>query len=82
MFFDLVTEYREYRTLKTAVLVELETKVAFQDDTIQKLNDVVCRQQEQIDLLLVKYQELRGLLEVLPDNQPLTAEANEAPPHY
>ncbi len=68
--------------MKTEVLIELETKVAFQDDTIQKLNDVVCRQQEQIDLLLVKYQELRGLLEDLPDNQPLTVEANEAPPHY
>ena len=68
--------------MKTAVLVELETKVAFQDDTIQKLNEVVCRQQEQIDLLLVKYQELRGLLEDLPDNQPLMAEANETPPHY
>jgi|TARA_B110000438_G_scaffold296500_1_gene341304 SlyX protein len=68
--------------LKTAVLVELETKVAFQDDTIQKLNEVVCRQQEQIDLLLVKYQELRGLLEDLPDNQPLMTEANETPPHY
>ena len=56
--------------------------MAFQDDTIQKLNDVVCRQQEQIDLLLLKYQELRGLLEDLPDNQPLMAEANETPPHY
>lgn len=56
--------------------------MAFQDDTIQKLNEVVCRQQEQIDLLLVKYQELRGLLEDLPDNQPLMTEANETPPHY
>ena len=68
--------------MKTEFLIELETKGAFQDDTIQKLNDVVCRQQEQIDLLLLKYQELRGLLEDLPDNQPLMAEANETPPHY
>jgi SlyX protein len=79
---ELLAEHREYRILKTEVLIELETKVAFQDDTIQKLNDVVCRQQEQIDLLLLKYQELRGLLEDLPDNQPLMAEASETPPHY
>ena len=33
-------------------LVEVETKLAYQEDTIQQLNEVICRQQDQIDALL------------------------------
>jgi SlyX protein len=32
-------------------LIELETKVAFQDDTIETLNDIVAKQQSQINML-------------------------------
>ena len=32
-------------------LIELETKVAFQEDTIETLNGIVAKQQNQIDLL-------------------------------
>ena len=30
-------------------IIELETKLSYQEDTITQLNDVVCRQQNQID---------------------------------
>ncbi|UTW45954.1 SlyX family protein [bacterium SCSIO 12696] len=32
-------------------IVELETKLAYQEDTIQALNQVVCKQQDQLDQL-------------------------------
>lgn len=63
-------------------LIELETRLAYQEDTIQQLNDVVCRQQDQIDQLQARCDLLvsrtRELSEKLPD--PLNGD--ERPPHY
>ena len=39
-------------------LVNLETKVAYQEDTIQTLNDALCQQQRQIDKLEAKMNHL------------------------
>ena len=63
-------------------ITELESRLAFQDDTIQKLNDVVVKQQQQIDQLFVQMSELKeqiqSLVPVLIAN-----EAQETPPpHY
>ncbi len=33
-------------------LVEIETKLAYQEDTIQQLNDVVCLQHNQLEKFL------------------------------
>lgn len=64
-------------------LVDIETKLAFQEDTLQALNHVVCRQREQIDqleltcrLLLARIQELAANLD-----GPKPVE-EERPPHY
>ena len=43
-------------------LVEIETRLAFQEDTLQQLNDVICRQQDQIDRLAARTEALRGQL--------------------
>lgn len=64
-----------------ARLVELEMRVAFQDDTIQALNDVVVQQQQQLEqmhrqlkLLSNRQAELSSVVsESLPD---------VPPPHY
>ncbi|MEJ2360203.1 MAG: SlyX family protein [Gammaproteobacteria bacterium] len=63
-------------------VTELQTQLAFQEDTIQTLNDIVTRQQAQIDklehevkALLVQMQQLSDALRPSP--------ADEAPPpHY
>jgi len=80
--FQIVVLYGGTRALKVEFLIELETKVAFQEDTIQQLNSVVCRQQEQIDFLLMKYQQMRAQLGEISCNEPFSPELNESPPHY
>ncbi len=64
-------------------LVEIETKIAFQEKTIQDLNDVLCEQQQEIERLgstcdaLVK--RVKELSEFTPG---MDAPTNEKPPHY
>lgn len=63
-------------------LTNLEVKVAFQDDLLESLNQVVASQQRQIDLL---QGEVRMLYDQIKTMQPsLTAMAEEEapPPHY
>jgi SlyX protein len=66
-----------------ARLIEIETKLAFQEDTIQSLNAVVCQQQKQIEqlqatveLLIDRYRQLSAAADV--GDQPV----HEIPPHY
>ncbi len=64
-------------------LVEIETKLAFLEDATQALNDVVCRQQDQIE-------RLEATLALLIDRFRQWQEdaaagikpADEKPPHY
>ncbi len=64
-------------------LIEIETKLAFHEDTIQALNTVVCQQQKQIE-------QLEAMVTLLIDRyRQLSAEAgggdkptHEIPPHY
>jgi SlyX protein len=64
-------------------LVEIETKIAFQEQTIEDLNDVLYEQQQEIERLgsicdaLVK--RVKELSEFTPG---IDAPANEKPPHY
>lgn len=62
---------------------ELEVRVAFQEDTLQTLNDELASQQQQIEqlqaMLQVVYRELKAAQE--QQGQGATA-ASERPPHY
>lgn len=62
-------------------VTDLETRMAFQDDTIQALNDVLVKQQQQVDrlqlqmaALLKRYEEMVGQYGVSEEEAP--------PPHY
>jgi SlyX protein len=64
-------------------LVEIETKIAFQEQTIEDLNDVLYKQQQEIerlgsicDALVKRVKELSEF----PSG--IDAPANEKPPHY
>ena len=63
-------------------ITELETRMAFQDDTIQKLNDVVVAQQDQLDRMFEELKYLNEKIKVL-DSELVAAEDHETPPpHY
>ena len=62
-------------------LTELEERLEYQDDTISQLNDALVNQQQRIDSLETKLQEVKStLLSVTEIRQPL--DPNEHPPHY
>ncbi len=68
--------------MDTERLIELETKMAYQEDTIQQLNDVICRQQDQIDALMEKCSLLLSRTKELSDKLPGDSSIGEKPPHY
>ena len=66
------------------MLVELQTKLSFQEDLLQQLDTIVTRQQNQIDELR---RELKFCTEQTSEvlatvNQMDGGEQNEKPPHY
>ncbi len=62
-------------------LTELEIKASFSEDTLDRLNEVVVRQQAQIDALL---RQLALLREQMPADGQADARnlRDELPPHY
>ena len=58
----------------------LEMRIAYQDDTIETLNQTITAQWKQIDMLTRKIAELGERLQEAETNAP--GPANEPPPHY
>jgi SlyX protein len=64
-------------------IIELEIKVAYQEDLLQTLNDIIATQQQQIDRLSHAYKSMHervtNLALKMPEDFPQT---HEIPPHY
>ena len=65
-------------------LEELESRLAFQDDTIENLNGVVTRQDREIRALQLQFAELVARFKELGDAAPASGGTGdfEVPPHY
>ncbi len=68
-------------------IITIETKIAFQEDIISQLNDVICKQQDQIDALERLTQQLllrvRDLSEASVASSSVGSDMmDERPPHY
>ncbi len=63
-------------------LVDIETKVAYQEDTVQALNDALCQQQRMIDQLEAKVKLLSEKMGELAETVPGDKDKHEVPPHY
>ncbi len=63
-----------------ARLTELEIKASFADDLLEQLNQLVARQQQQIDLLQRELLALRQQVRDQPGDG--GAPVDERPPHY
>ena len=58
----------------------LETRLTYQDETIEQLNQTITAQWKQIDALTRQISKLNERLQEAEANAP--APANERPPHY
>ena len=63
-------------------LVELEVRVAFQEQTLQELNEVVTRQQQQIDRLTQELATLKVQLTIMAPSLVIPKDEETPPPHY
>lgn len=64
-------------------LIELETKISYQEDLLSDLNDIVIKQQRQVDELLREMSALKEQLQEAIERSPGQGEqVQEKPPHY
>lgn len=62
-------------------LTELEIKASFSDDLLEQLNQVIVRQQQQIDQLIDAVRRLSQQQASAPSGEPRNLR-DELPPHY
>jgi len=63
-------------------IIELETKLSFQEDLLQELNSHVITQQAQIDKLTTLCNLLKDQYKEIVSSLPDAASGDEVPPHY
>jgi len=62
-------------------IADLEVRLTYQESTLDELNEVIVKQQSQIDVLLIQVEYLRSQLEGQSD-QPVEGSDDAPPPHY
>ena len=68
--------------MKEDRLIELETKIAYQEETLRVLNEVVTRQQKEIEALQQACRHLSERVARVGQDSLKGSEADEIPPHY
>lgn len=63
-------------------LIEIETRIAYQDEALRELSDAVARQQQDIDRLQRLCAALQSRLDASADATHPGPLAQEKPPHY
>ena len=63
-------------------LIDIESRLAFQEHTLQALNDVIARQQQEIDHLTRQLQHAQEQLRNLATTLPTGPQDEPPPPHY
>lgn len=63
-------------------LVNIETKITFQEDLIEELNKTVYQQQQKLDQLEEICRALARHVQALSETGNESRPANERPPHY
>jgi SlyX protein len=63
-------------------LINIEIKIAFQEDLIEELNKTIYQQQQKLERLEAVCRSLAGHIESLTAAKDGGMPANERPPHY
>lgn len=64
------------------ILIELETKIAFQEQTIEDLNQALIQQQFAIDKLQLQVRNLAEKLQGISGSNVASRSEETPPPHY
>lgn len=62
--------------------MDIEVKFAFQEDTLQALNELIYQQQTQLDQLAGAFRSLESRIRELSETIPMRDDTDEKPPHY
>lgn len=65
-----------------AVIIELQTKLSFQEDLLETLNQVITDQQSQIAKLERTVAAMIGQMESMQSAMQDSGQQHEIPPHY
>ncbi len=68
--------------MSEGVVMELQSKIAYQEDSIQELGAVVIAMQKQIDSLELTCQELKDRMREVSGSLGGGSDHDEKPPHY
>lgn len=68
--------------MNEARFIEIETRIAYQEDTLRELSDVLARQQQEIDRLRRLCDTLQSRMEAGADSARPASQVHEPPPHY
>ena len=71
-----------WRIVNEERLVKIETKLAYLENTVQELNDVICSQQKQIDRLETTCRLLVERIRHFSELSDAGKLIDEKPPHY
>lgn len=63
-------------------IIDLESKLAFQDETINDLNEVITDQQQQLDQLREDIRLLNLRISSVAESSSVSEEKEPPPPHY
>ncbi|MBD3633413.1 MAG: SlyX family protein [Methylophaga sp.] len=63
-------------------IVDLQTRLAFQDGLLEQLNEVVTSQQQQIDRLESQIAALKSQMDSMHQTQLMQQSDEPPPPHY
>ncbi len=63
-------------------LTELETRLAFQDDALSQLNDVIIDQQRRLDRMFAQILQLQDRIKSLTPSNIAPPSEETPPPHY
>jgi len=62
-------------------IIDLQTKLSFQDELLEQLNQVITDQQQQISRLEIRFEALKSQVQTMQNTQ-VVSDSNEQPPHY
>lgn len=63
-------------------IMDLQTRLAFQEESLEMINLTVVRQQSEIDMMQREIIRLKEMIDDLREADGSEANADEVPPHY